>query len=336
MIKKGYDRYRSSSFKLLIGTNWSIIVSNDKLIEELHHISDNTLSLLHAVKNLTRYLDYLVRETMKEMLIAMDSWLGMQSNIWIEIGALDKISTIFAQTFNCVLVGTEICRREDYITISSNFAINIAITSSILNILPYFLRPIVGPIITKLPKTLKGAMTHLKPEIERRQRLMEEYGNNWQDKPIDILTWLIEAAEGPEKEAKALATRVLVINAATIHTSSNYRTQTFTHALFNLATHPDFFKESMRMNGLGSMGFPRKALKSFTFSDGAYTPKGFYVSAPFSVHFDERFYPNAHTFEGFQFMQVDNPDDTTNNLVGAGMANTNAHFLLFGHGKHAW
>jgi cytochrome P450 len=193
----------------------------------------------------------------------------------------------------------------------------------------------------------------------------------------------MDAAEGPELTTEALATRVLVINAATIQTSSmvylimssSYLcanvSKTFTQALTNLALYPEyleplrreaeaalrkhgwnkaamnelqyldsFFKESMRMNSLGSskckkmlvdclkthftiVGFPRKALKAFTFSDGTHVPKGSYVSAAFATHRDEEYYENPNTFEGFRFFKD-------------GMVKTSSRFLSFGHGKHAW
>ena len=36
----------------------------------------------------------------------------------------------------------------------------------------------------------------------------------------DFLSWLMDEAEGPEQETAAVAMRVLVVNLATIHTSS--------------------------------------------------------------------------------------------------------------------
>ncbi|EKM50926.1 uncharacterized protein PHACADRAFT_262822 [Phanerochaete carnosa HHB-10118-sp] len=145
----------------------------------------------------------------------------------------------------------------------------------------------------------------LSSTINERRSMMEQYGDDWPDKPNDLLQWLMEAAEGIEREPRALAARVLAVCFAAIHTFS----MSFTHALYHLAAHPEytkplreeveaivaeygwskdslqkmhkvdsFLKECQRLDSLISFLIERKALKDFTFFDGTFIPKGSHVS----------------------------------------------------------
>ena len=78
------------------------------------------------------------------------------------------------------------------------------------------------------------------------------------------------------------------------------------------------------------MSFPRKALQAFTLSDGTYIPAGTFVSASFGAHFDEEYYENPDTFDGFRFV-ASAADAGVNNV----MSTTSARYLPFGHGRHA-
>jgi hypothetical protein len=100
----------------------------------------------------------------------------------------------------------------------------------------------------------------------------EELGNNYPGRPVrffqlpclrcsqspqnDLISWLLDVAEGEERTVPALVQRILVINFGAVHTSANVGRswyhrcqgkltfcQTFTHALFNLAAFPSSVEE---------------------------------------------------------------------------------------------
>ena len=161
-----------------------------------------------------------------------------------------------------------------------------------------------------------------------------------------------------------------------------FELQTFTQAIFNLATRPEyiepfwheaeevlqlygwnkigmselpkmdsFFKESIRLNGLGSsrsslifpwfhctylfiisttpiVGFPWITLQDYTFSDGSSIPSGSYVSAAISAtHIDKAYYKNAKMFDGYWHIGKSSGKHS--------MSITSLHYIAFGHGKHA-
>ena len=68
-----------------------------------------------------------------------------------------------------------------------------------------YLFSILGNLLTKVPSQVRRAVRHLRPIIEERQRMMEEHGDKWEDKPNDFLQWLMEAAEGEETTVRLLS-----------------------------------------------------------------------------------------------------------------------------------
>jgi hypothetical protein len=91
-------------------------------------------------------------------------------------------------------------------------------------------------------------MEFLRPVIEERLNAIEEYGKDYADKPVtcndnsrfifanqgetvkaDLLSWLIDVAEGNELTVRSLTLRILMVNFAAVHTTSMVR-----RAWFNL------------------------------------------------------------------------------------------------------
>lgn len=50
--------------------------------------------------------------------------------------------------------------------------------------------------------------------------MMSTYGKDYDNKPNDFLSWLIDEAEGGELAVPLLVQRILVVNMAAIHTTS--------------------------------------------------------------------------------------------------------------------
>ena len=78
--------------------------------------------------------------------------------------------------------------------------------------------------------------------------------------------------------------------------------------------------------------FPLKAMKPITLSDGTYIPKDSFVMTSVAVHFDEEFYENPYTFDGFRL--VTPTADGAAPSAGNGLSKTTTAFLSFGQGRH--
>ncbi|KAF9810266.1 hypothetical protein IEO21_07034 [Rhodonia placenta] len=387
MVDEGYRRYKGRFFRLPLWTNWNYIVTNEKCIEEMYHLPDDVLSLRYAAHDelavpytmgqqihddpyhlpilrgkLTRYIDYLVAECLDELPMAVEDEIGKKcGDSWQEFNAFDVSIGIVARTFNRILVGAPTCRSAHYTETCKSFAMNTAMIGLLINLFPSFLHPIVGRLFTRLPYLLRRTLVDLGPIIAERKAAKAEFGDNWTDRPNDLLMWLMDAAKGIEQEPARLAIRVLVINIATIHTTA----ATFTHGVNNLLDHTEyidalreeaesalhshgwtkqainqlvrsdsFFKESSRLNGLGTMSFPRKALRDITFCDGTTVPEGSYISSAWSVHTDEEYWPDPMTFDAFRHIQDNTVGGKANN--SSGFIRTNSRYLIFGHGKYPW
>lgn len=125
------------------------------------------------------------------------------------------MTKVVCRATNRTIVGLPLCRNPDYLELTTQFAADVVTMSSILRLVPPFLRPIINHLFTKLPQRLQRGMKHLKPIIDSRREEQEKIGNGY-EKPLDFLSWLMEAAQGEEQTIENLTRRVLVVNFAAI------------------------------------------------------------------------------------------------------------------------
>ena len=79
--------------------------------------------------------------------------------------------------------------------------------------------------LTQPPSLIGNRLTHVKAARRKAEQLLvpvieERYQLPPEERPNDMLTWLMEDAVGEEKDPRNLTLRVLVVNFATIHTVS--------------------------------------------------------------------------------------------------------------------
>ncbi|KAG6889350.1 hypothetical protein C0992_005578 [Termitomyces sp. T32_za158] len=203
--------------------------------------------------------------------------------------------------------------------------------------------------------------------------MCKEEGLDYPDKPDDMLTWILESAS-PENEQMtgSIALRILNINFQSIHTTYVF----FAHSVYNLAAQPDyldilreeayihlhisgtveqysledlencikldsFLKETLRLNDLGSIALPRKALAPLTLADGTVIPVGTIVtSASSSAHLNRAHYENPETFDGLRFAKL-REDCESSKIYGDrfskySLTSVGSEFLTFGGGRHTW
>ncbi|KAJ5542084.1 cytochrome P450 [Penicillium sp. DV-2018c] len=104
----------------------------------------------------------------------------------------------------------------------------------------------------------------------------------------------------------------------------------------NLWKTESFVKETMRFVGDACFDMRRKVMvpTGINLSDGTHLPFGTTVGLPTSaIHNDDRFYPQASSFDGLRFLKLRESDDP-NTARESLLAATSNTFLQFGHGKH--
>ncbi|KAI0778805.1 cytochrome P450 [Trametes elegans] len=385
-IQEGYTKYFGSAFKVPLLDNWMIIVSGRDMIEELRRRPDEELSFMEGVadtmqikytfgpdteddpyhidvikEKLTRSVPAILPHVIDELTLAVPQHIPANENDWLEVPVMKAMLQIVARASSRVFVGTPLCRNQEYLDLSISFTIDIVKDKTLVRFFPEFMRPLVGRLSSSVRATLRRSIPHLKPELDRRRENMAKWGDEWPDKPNDLLQWIMDAAQTRDYSDEGIARRILIVNFAAIHTSSN----SVCHAIFHLAERPDhvellreeiesilkeegwtknamgrmwkldsFLRESQRFNGIGLASLTRKALKDVTLHDGTRIPRGAIVmAAADATHHDETLYANADVFDPFRFSRLRasaEGEGTKHQFV-----NTSLEYIAFGHGKHA-
>ncbi|KAI0640085.1 cytochrome P450 [Trametes polyzona] len=384
--REGYDRYRGSVYKIPSLHHWTVVVSGPKLVDELRRHPDEELSFIEAVDSmiqadytlgpetvldayhvdlirdkLTRSLPALLPEVIDELSLAVPEYIPNNGEDWTTVGVKKMCERVVARASNRIFVGAPLCRDKRYLEHVVAFTLTVMKDATFIGLFPVSMKPLVGKMLSGVSGAISQTMVFLKPVIEERLALMSQHGDDWADKPKDMLQWVMEVARAKGYGDESVAQRIMLVNFAAIHTSSS----TFTQVLYHLAGHPEaipplreeierivneegwtknsvskmwmvdsVLKESQRMSGLNLLGLTRKALKDITLQDGTKVPRGtFLAAAAYGIHHDPEVYPDPETFNPFRFAKMRNEEGegTKHQLV-----HTSVDFLPFGHGKHAW
>ncbi|KAK7061428.1 cytochrome P450 [Favolaschia claudopus] len=386
MIDEGYAKYRV--FRVPLIHRWDVIISGRELVEELRASKEEELSIREAFNEIlqtnmtmgpnilgnpyhisvtrvgmTKNLELRFDEVRDEIICTFEDHLKLEGNEWKAIPAQATVMQVICRTGNRLFVGLPLCRNTDYLNMNFEFTLSVVMAAQMINILPGVLRPILGPRISPLKKYLRRADKHLSALVTERVQMEEEHGNNYPGRPNDLISWLLDVAEGEERTVPALVQRILVINFGAVHTSAN----TFTHALYNLAAFPasveemreevdiivkeegwskdsvakmhkvdSFLRESQRFSGNSVTSMGRKVVKSggFTFSDGTTVPEGYFINvATGPTHANPDVYPNPDEFDALRFYRwrLEEKEDSLRHQFSA----TNLDYLSWGHGRHA-
>jgi hypothetical protein len=96
---------------------------------------------------------------------------------------------------------------------------------------------IVARMLSNLPSQIQQEIEFIRPMVQERFAKMEEFGEEW-DKPVcelillpycshcmvesqnDMLMWLMSEAKGVERSLEGLARRLLTVNFAAVHSTS--------------------------------------------------------------------------------------------------------------------
>ncbi|KAF9231272.1 cytochrome P450 [Melanogaster broomeanus] len=387
IVHEGYEKHKAAPFKVATLYNWMVVVSGRQYLEEMAKSPEDELSILEASNDsfkleytlghevyhnpchntilrsqLPRNLGVVYPDIRDEIVTAFEDILGPGDNEWKSVPTAQTVEKIVCRTANRIFVGLPLCRDPNWVKLNIQFTLDVITGSTIINFFPNFMAPLVARFMTSVPGSTRRGMKHLRPIIEERQKYLDEYGKTWADKPNDLLSWLMDDAEGVERNVKNLTMQVLAVNFAGIHTTSTV----FTQALYRLAANPQyiqplreevepivetegwtkaaltkmhkidsFLRETQRLEGVSALTLNRKTSKDFTFSDGTVIPKGTTLCfASRSTHLDNDVYENADTFEPFRFSNLHDPDQSEEGVKHY-MASTSPEYLAFGHGRHA-
>ncbi|CAK5271097.1 unnamed protein product [Mycena citricolor] len=394
VVQQGYDEYKDGVFRIPRRWRWDYIVSGTQRIKEVGSAPSDVLSFIegageviqarytmgaelmehpyHTITvrtSLTRNLGRLFPEVKDEIECGFEDVLGLPDDDWKLVPVLPAIMKVVARTSNRLFVGLPLCRNDAYLNLNVINTMEIVQRGQQLDSWPDFLKPLVAPFIVTRQKRLREMMGFLGGIIQERIAKEDTLGPNYEGRPNDLISWLLELA-GPEgRHPEPIIARIMSVNMAAIHTSS----MALTHAIFDLTTYPEylepmreeaesvvraegwtksalssmhkidsFIRETQRMRGNGPVTMARKVIHpdGFMFSDGVKVPRGsfIYVSAR-PVHYDPNLHKDPEVFNGFRYSQLreEKADHHTveEGIFNSHMVTTSMEHLVFGHGKHA-
>ncbi|KAI9441480.1 cytochrome P450 [Lactarius indigo] len=308
---------------------------------------------------LTQNIAVTFKEVREELTRSLDASIPVHGDDWVKVPVVETVQRVVCATTNRVFVGAPLCRNQDYLTLNLNFAANVIKFAAVISLFPKFLKSTVARVLSNLPSQIQQEMEFIRPMVEERFARMEEFGEDWDEKPNDMLMWLMNEAKGAERSLGGLARRLLIVNFVAIHTTS----LAFTKVLFHLLSNPayveplrhevetavaeegwtkagmdkmhkidSFVRESQRVDNILSL--VRVALRPFTFSNGVTIPAGTLIAAPSAaVHMDGDIYPNPDEFDGFRFAKL--REHNRVGVAGHKATSASAEYLTFGYGRHA-
>ncbi|KAJ3504346.1 hypothetical protein NLJ89_g7978 [Agrocybe chaxingu] len=384
IINSGMERFPNAMFKVADMFQWMVVITDPKTVDEVRKLPDNVASSSeandeilqteftlgeHLSRNpyhvpiirvqLTKALPQLLPDVHEEVVHAFQELMPVTDK-WAKVTPLPTMMKIFARASNRIFVGRPLCRNPEFIELNVQYSVDVIKTGIILRLLPRFLRPWVKPLISSVDNRFEQGLKHLAPLFAARRKAREEKGASDSNKPVDFLSWLMDEAKDEEQTDWYLNSRILMVNFASIHTSS----MTFTHAFLYLATYPEyvkplrdeieevvrrygwskdaldqmyhvdsFLKESQRLTPLTNLLIQRVLVKDHLFSDGTLLPKGTTISvaAP-SAHLNGEKYEDPLRFDAFRYVKMRERGDAAERKFD--MVSSNIDSLGFGLGRH--
>ncbi|KAL9121315.1 MAG: hypothetical protein Q9187_002126 [Circinaria calcarea] len=228
-----------------------------------------------------------------------------------------------AQAFAAELIGLQnFCAgNPEFWNAALRYPQDVFRTGEALRFTPSLLSPLVALIFTGGNPASKTLLKYLIPVVHDRLRQRTSQGMEHKNRPS--LTYaLYDLCLHPQyidPLRKELST--------VLANGSDWQPE-------NLPLLDSFIKESARLNPSDSISVRRKALTSYTFSDGTQVSPGSWVCVPQrSIMRDPKNYPSPMIFDGFRFA----PEISGKNTHAlARFTDTGAVFPIWGAGKRVW
>ncbi|KAJ7590521.1 cytochrome P450 [Mycena floridula] len=393
IVHEGYKKYPGRPFRVALLHKWQIVISGADKVEDLRRAAPEYFSTYEEIDEFVQgehtlgwypnedlYHVLVVRgELTRKICTPRSSTLGQSTYLQLEVSSYSqsrRLQRIVARATSKIFVGLPLCRDPKYVDNVLQLAIDVMTSGMLISMFPEFLKPFVrialgephliinsifARFITRGQAKLAEAEKFLEPIIRGRMGDDAKFGRDRPGRPDDLISWLINGAPASEQTVHGIALRVLVINMASIHTTS----MALTAAVYRLVEHPGlipilreeiesavktegftkaavnkmhkvdaFFMESQKMAVLNAVGMKRKIMKDFTFSDGTVVPAGFSIGvAQWSLHYDGSIYPDPSKFNPFRSPATE--EEVRSAKFRQSMVTPRLDYIPFGHGGPA-
>ncbi|KZL74216.1 cytochrome P450 [Colletotrichum tofieldiae] len=278
---------------------------------------------------------------------------------WHQITPKDDIIQIVSRLSARVFMGEELCRDDEWVRVSANYASAAFSVGGELGHWPRWTRRIVHwflPSCWKVRHLLATCRKVLKPHLERRHTCKVTALAHGDTKPVfnDSIEWF----EQEETKKRDATTRQIALSLVAIHTTSDLLQQT----MIDLAYHPELFeplreeilrvlnaegltktalysmklmdsviKESQRMKPHTLSTWRRLATQDVRLTNGFVIRKG-QKTIVANIHmWDTTYYDDPTQFDGYRFLRMRSTDEEKMSQL----VSTSVKHPGFGHGQHA-
>ncbi|KAH9486572.1 Cytochrome P450 monooxygenase 151 [Psilocybe cubensis] len=345
-LRKGYDQYRTTAFKVATWTRWLVVITGTRALEELRKSSDEHSSFIDASTEpdaslyLSGHAQAVAPQIIGEITRSMTQNLAFLIPSIKEEVALVLNSAIPA-TKSEVSMGTQ-TRDEQYEQISMDQAREVYgyYLNTILPILPRFMSRFARAmsITNRRRRRLRSMIiSSIRQKKEAFQHSNQEVN---EERLQDALSWTLSDASNQ------------------IPTQTNWALikQTFGHVLYHLAANPKFAaplrkeveqivaREGWNKHSLDRMlkvdSFVKESMRmSNISSDGTQLPTGTIIAAASRArHMDPAIYNTPDTFDGLRFSKLHEQrygDDCSGSGLPFQLVTTTTDYLVWGYGRHA-
>ncbi|KAF9047856.1 cytochrome P450 [Panaeolus papilionaceus] len=366
-------------FKVPDLTSWLVVAADRTLMEDIRRASDKVLSQTDFLGDLlqgpstfgssmifnafhapvirgtfTKFIPLMFPEICIEVKEAFGDVIP-QTEEWTSVHLKDTTTQIVGRVTNRTFVGKPLCQNKEYINSNIKFSNDAVMNSLFGRLVPSFLRPLLNYFIFDISGQLRRHMKLVTPLIRARRRAIVEKGTDYEGKPMDLLSFLIDHARGDtDAQDEQLALHLLFINLGAIDASS----MTYMHAIYHLASNQNymdllraevdevigrygwtleainmlvtvdsFLKECQRLHPAVHASLFRCALKDFTFSNGVTVPE----------EQSSNVYPNPHQFDPLRYLKLATEESQNHpeSKKKYEIPTTGLDSLIFGYGRHA-
>lgn len=198
-------------------------------------LTTSHLSFGAVQKRFTPKLPQALPSLVDELNYALPHVIG-PCKTWTPIALNDAMTRVISHITARTWVGRDLARNEEWHKANLETTANVFTLAIALKLLPAFLQPVVAPVLPmkrKLARGLGRVQAFLVPLIEERKRLGERVGEK--QKPEDMIQWMLDAAEGYERDSVNLATRYVYAVIGSLFTVS----AALVDLVYDLAAYPE-------------------------------------------------------------------------------------------------
>ncbi|KAL3478808.1 cytochrome P450 [Aspergillus californicus] len=309
---------------------------------------------------LTQSLAGLTKPLSEETINALETnWTDNPE--WHKIPLKTTILQIVAQLSAKVFIGDSLCRNQNWLRITVDYAVDSFLAAEALRLWPSITRPLIAyfhPRTRKIQGELKEARRIMAPVLAQRRAEKQAAAEAGEEpkRYTDALEWMEQCAKGRPFDA---AVAQIGLSLAAIHTSSDMLTQVLYDiaqqeglaeemrreivdviradgwaktTLYKLRLMDSVLKESQRLKPAGIATMRRMAVKDITLSDGTVIPKSAITFVSVERQWDAAVYEDPLTFNPYRYLRLrDQPGHETSSQLVA----PSVEHMGFGFGRHA-